>query len=414
MSHARVADSTKAISSASQFSNSEKSTVSLNKLRADTPACEDVTHFNNAGASLMPRPVFEALTAHLALEQEIGGYEAQDAAAEAYADFYSAFAELLNCEADEIAFVESATRAWDMAFYSLPLVPGDRILVHSSTYSSNYLALLQLARRKDLTIDFVPSDEHGQIDVSAMPGLVQDRTKLVLLTHCPSQSGLIQPAEAVGQFAKDHELLYLLDACQSVGQMPVDVQAIDCDALTGTGRKFLRGPRGTGFLYMRRELAERIEPAFVDLQSATLQSKDRYQLAPGARRFESWERNVAGQIALGKAARYAMGIGLDVIAGRVQALAEELRGRLSELDGVMVHDPGEHRSAIVTFAKDGVDVADAKARLRAQKINVSTSPRDWALLDSEARQLPDLIRASVHVYNNEAEVERLVDVVSAL
>ena len=386
----------------------------LATLRADTPTCKSLTHFNNAGASLMPRPVYETFTDHLALEQAIGGYEAQDAAAEARADFYDAFAELLNCHAEEVAFVESATRAWDMAFYSLPLEPGDRILVHSSTYTSNYLALLQLARGKGLIIDFAPSDEHGQIDVAAMPGLVQAKTKLVLLTHCPSQSGLIQPAKAVGQFAKDHGLLYLLDACQSVGQMPVDVQAIGCDALTGTGRKFLRGPRGTGFLYMKRELAEQIEPAFVDLQSASLTSDNSYKLAPGARRFESWERNVAGQIALGKAARYAMNIGLDVIADRVQAMAEDLRARLSVLDGVTVHDPGERRSAIVTFAKAGVDVADAKARLRAQKINVSTSPRDWALLDSEARHLPDLIRASVHVYNNEADVTRLVEAVSRL
>ena len=231
----------------------------LAALRADTPACETLTHFNNAGASLMPRPVYEALTSHLALEQEIGGYEAQDAAKEAQADFYHAFADLLNAAPDEIAFAESATRAWDAIFYALPLEKGDRILVHSSTYSSNYLALLQLAKRKGLHIDFVPSDAHGQIDVNAMHDLMQDSTRLVLLTHCPSQSGLIQPAEAVGRFARTHGILYLLDACQSVGQMPIDVKAIGCHALTGTGRKFLRGPRGTGFLYVRKALAERLE-----------------------------------------------------------------------------------------------------------------------------------------------------------
>jgi selenocysteine lyase/cysteine desulfurase len=388
--------------------------INLSALRADTPACETITHFNNAGASLMPRPVYEALTAHLALEHVIGGYEAQDAAADKRDDFYRAFADLLNCQPDEIAFVESATRAWDMVFYSLPLDPGDRVLAHSSTYTSNYLALLQMVRRKGLRIDFVPSDEHGQIDVAAMPGLVTDRTKLVLLTHCPSQSGLIQPAEAVGQFARDHDLLYLLDACQSVGQMPVDVAAIGCHALTGTGRKFLRGPRGTGFLYMDKALANRIEPAFVDLQSATLKTPDQYELAPGARRFESWERHVAGQIALAKAVRYALDIGLDQIAQRVQSMAQQMRDRLSALDGVTVHDLGLQKSGIVTFAKDGVDVSDAKTRLRAQRIHVSTSPRSWAILDSQARDLPDLIRASVHAYNRDEEIDRLVAAVSAL
>ncbi len=388
--------------------------IDVTTLRADTPACEDLLHFNNAGASLMPAPVYAAMVEHLAREQAVGGYEAQADAAEAMFGFYTAFAELLNAEAEEIAFMESATKAWDAAFYSLPLVPGDRVMVHRSTYSSNYLALLQTARRRGLGIDFVPSDEHGQIDVSAMPGLVRERTKLVLLTHCPSQSGLIQPAEAVGRFAREHDLLYLLDACQSAGQMPLDVRAIGCDALTGTGRKFLRGPRGTGFLYMRRELAERIEPHVVDLESAEWLGQDRYRLAPGARRFEAWERNVAGQIALGRAARYAMDTGLENIAARVQPLAANLRDQLEGLRGVEVHDPGEQRSAIVTLSKAGVDVGEAKAALRAQDINVSVVPRDWALLDAEERGLPDLIRASLHAFNTEAEVERFVEAVDGL
>ncbi len=388
--------------------------IDINALRADTPACERLVHFNNAGASLMPAPVYAAMTEHLAREQAVGGYEAQADAAEAMFGFYTAMAELLNAQAEEIAFMESATKAWDAVFYSLPLVPGDRVMVHRSTYSSNYLALLQTARRRGLGIDFVPSDTHGQIDVSAMPGLVRDRTKLVLLTHCPSQSGLIQPAEAVGRFAREHELLYLLDACQSVGQMPIDVQAIGCDALTGTGRKFLRGPRGTGFLYMRRELAERIEPHVVDLEAAEWLGRESYRLAPGARRFEAWERNVAGQIALGRAMRYALETGLDSIAARVQPMAQSLRERLAALRGVEVHDPGEHRSAIVTLSKLGVDVGEAKAALRAQGINVSVVPREWALLDAEDRDLPDLIRASLHAYNTEAEVMRFVEAVSGL
>lgn len=388
--------------------------IDLTKLRADTPACETLAHFNNAGASLMPNPVYAAMTDHLALEQAIGGYEAQADAAPAIADFYAAFADMLNCDPIEIAFMESATKAWDAVFYSLPLVAGDRILVHRSTYSSNYLALLQLARRKGLGIDFVPSDEHGQIDLEALPGLVTGRTKLILLTHCPSQSGLIQPADAVGRFAKDHDLLYLLDACQSAGQMPLDVQALGCDALTGTGRKFLRGPRGTGFLYMRRDLADRIEPAMVDLQSAEWLAQDRYWLADGARRFEAWERNVAGQIALGQAVRYALDIGLDVIAGRVQPMAAELREALAAVPDVTVHDPGQQRSAIVSFSKQGVDPAGAKQILRDQQINVSVVPRNWALLDADERDLPDLIRASLHAYNSEDEITRLVSAVAGL
>ena len=383
-------------------------------LRADTPACEGMVHFNNAGASLMPTPVWEAFTTHLSREQAVGGYEAQADATAECERFYSAFADMLGCDPLEIAFAESATRAWDAAFYSLPLGEGDRILAHSSSYSSNYLALLQLARRRGLHIDLAPSDAHGQIDVDALPDLLTSQTRLILLTHCPSQSGLIQPAEAVGTFAREHGLIYLLDACQSAGQMPLDVDTIGCDVLTGTGRKFLRGPRGTGFLYMRRDLAESLEPVMVDLQSAEWTAPDSYRLAPGARRFEAWERSVAGQIGLGAAVDYAMGVDLDAIAHRVQALAESLRARLSKLTDVTVHDPGLRKSGIVTFSKSGVDVTQAKATLRALGCNVSVVPRDWALLDAEARHLPDLIRASVHAYNTEDEVGRFVARVARL
>ncbi|GHA96051.1 aminotransferase class V [Algimonas arctica] len=389
-------------------------TLDLSTLRADTPACANLAHFNNAGASLMPMPVYTAMTVHLAREQAVGGYEAQDEAAVAMADFYDAFAAMLNCDPLEIAFMESATRAWDAVFYALPLEPGDRVLVHRSTYSSNYLALLQLAQRKGLEIDLVPSDLHGQIDLDALPGLVRDSTKLILLTHCPSQSGLIQPAAAVGRFAKAHGLLYLLDACQSAGQMPLDVQAIGCDALTGTGRKFLRGPRGTGFLYMRRDLAEQLEPAMVDMQGAEWLAPDRYRLADGARRFETWERNVAGQIGLARAVRYALDVGLDAMAARVQTLAADLRTQLAAIPTVTVHDPGVQKSGIVTFSKSGVYVGAAKQTLRAQNINVSTVPQGSARLDMQERALPDMIRASVHAYNNAHDLARLVKAVRAL
>lgn len=388
--------------------------LNLKNLRAETPACERLIHFNNAGASLMPDPVYRAMMDHLAAEQAVGGYEAQRDAGDARADFYAAFAELLNCNADEIAFAESATRAWDVVFHSLPLTSGDRVIVHRSAYTSNYLALLQLAQRKGLTIDFAPSDEHGQIDVAALPALVRGHTKLILLTHCPSQSGLIQPAAAVGRFAKEHGLIYMLDGCQSVGQMPIDVKAIGCDVLTGTGRKFLRGPRGTGFAYVRRDLAERLDPVFVDLQSAVLGGESTLTLARGAQRFESWERNVAGQIALGRAVRYALNIGLGPIAGHVQPLAEVLRGGLAKCAGVSVHDPGVQKSAIVTFSKAGLDVAEAQSQLHTRGINVSTSPRNWAILDSAERGLPDMIRASVHAYNTEHEVAHFIEAVRSL
>ena len=385
--------------------------IDIETIRADTPACEEVLHFNNAGSSLMPRPVFEALQAVLHDENTVGGYEAERRAADDLASFYIEFAALLNASPDEIAYVENATRAWDMAFYGLDMKPGDRIITHASEYASNYMALLQQARRRDLHIDLVPSDSTGQIDVSALDAMIRPETRLIAITHVPTQGGLVNPAIEVGRIARKHEILYLLDACQSVGQMPVDVRAIGCDILSGTGRKFLRGPRGTGFLYVRRGALHRMEPPFIDLHSATWTGTGSYKLADGARRFENWESYVAGRVGLMTAVRYARAVGLDAIEERVTRLAETLRRELSGIRDVDVHDLGEKKCGIVTFRKNGADPSEMAKKLLLDKIHVSVSAMPYARLDLEPRGLPALVRASVHYFNSEAEIGRFVEAI---
>ena len=387
-------------------------TIDLTTVRADTPACENLLHFNNAGASLIPQPVYEAVINHLALEQRIGAYEAEDAASETLEDFYDAIAKMLSCEPDEIAYVENATRAWDMAFYSLPLEAGDQILTHSSEYASNYLAYLQQAERRGLSVDVVPSDQYGQIDVDALESMINERTRLISLNYIPTQSGLVNPAEKVGEVASRHGIFYLLDACQAVGQMPVDVSRIKCDLLTATGRKFLRGPRGTGFLYVRRSILDKLDPPFIDLRAGNWIDKDRYEFAAGARRFENWESYVAGRVGLTHAVRYALDIGLDNIHHRVVELAAMLRTRLAQIKGVTVKDPGEHKCGIVTFNKQDEEAFELAARLRQQKINISVTTPASARLDSRFAQQQNFARASVHYFNNEDEVERFCRVLS--
>lgn len=380
-------------------------------LRADTPACETVLHFNNAGASLMPDPVYEAVRNHLELERRVGGYEAEARAAGDLADFYTEIAALLGARPEEIAYVENATRAWDMAFYGLPLEPGDRILTHGSEYASNYLAFLQQARRRSLEIDVVPSDACGQIDVAAMETMITPRTRLVAITHVPTQGGLVNPAEAVGAVARRRGLVYMLDACQSVGQIDLDVGRIGCDVLSGTGRKFLRGPRGTGFLYVRRSMIERIEPPFIDLRAATWTGPDGYELAPGARRYENWESNVAGRIGLMRAVRYARSIGVPAIEAEVERLGGLLRAALAERPDIDVQDLGERRCGIVTFVKHDEPPRDLAARLRDRGINVSVSAATSSQLDLGARRIEAVLRASVHCFNTEEEIGRFMDAV---
>lgn len=386
--------------------------IDVTQARALTPGCAQVLHFNNAGSSLMPTPVVEAVKAHLDLEARIGGYEAAAEAMHKWEHAYDAIATLLNCSRDEVAITENASRAWDLAFHALHLKPGDRILTGHAEYVSNWLAFLLVKQRTGCSVELVPDDEHGQFDLEALRRMMDDRVKLVALTHVPSSNGLINPAEEVGAIVRGSEALYLLDACQSAGQLPLDVRAIGCDILSATGRKFLRGPRGTGFLYVRRAIMPRLEPVFIEHQSATWTGRDTFQWRDDARRFETWEKSFANVIGLAEAMDHALLWGLDAIAERVQGLAASLREGLDALPGVTTRDPGLRKSGIVTFTVDGQDAMAIMKRLAAQRINVTVGRKEIARLDLEERGLDKVVRASVHYFNTEREVERFVEAIA--
>lgn len=382
--------------------------LDVNSLRAETPGTDHVLHFNNAGAALPPKPVVDAQIGHLEREATIGGYEAADEAESQITQTYDAIARMLGCDTDEVALVENATRAWDMAFYGLSFEPGDRILTSRADYASNHIACLQVADRTGASVDVVPHDEYGQVDVEALRSMMDQDVALIALTHVPTNGGLVNPAREVGRLAEDADVPFLLDACQSAGQMPLPVDEIGCTMLSATGRKYLRGPRGTGFLYVRRDWIERSEPPLLDLHAATWTGPDTYKIHPDARRFETWESHVAGQVALGVAVNYALDKGLDAIFDRNQHLAKTLRAKLGEIAGVTVHDQGRVRCGITTFTAEQSEAATIQAALRERDVNVSVSPPSSTRLDADARDLPDLVRASVHYYNLEAEIDRFV------
>ena len=388
--------------------------LDIDLLRAETPGCAHVLHLNAAGSALPSRRTLDATLDHLRLEAEIGGYEAADRARETLDGFYPSVARLIGAEAGEIAFIENATRAWDLAFYSLDFKPGDRILTCVSEYSSNYISYLQVAKKTGAEIVVVPDDRHGQIDLGALERAIDTRTKLVSISHIPTQGGLVQPAEAVGKITNDAGVLYLLDACQSVGQLPVDVRKIGCDFLSMAGRKYLRGPRGTGFLYAKRATTAQIEPVFLDNHAAKWTADNGYTVAGDAKRFENWERYFAGVIGLKVAADQANELGMEAIWARLRELADGLRARLAPLKGVTLTDLGQVKGAIVTFAVEGADHNALKLALRAQAINVSVSTQFSSRLDLKGRGLKDVMRASVHIYNTEAELDRFVAALDAV
>lgn len=379
--------------------------IDLDRLRQDTPGCARVIHLNNAGAALMPSVVLETVKAHLDLEAMIGGYEAARQESSRIGYVYDSIAALIGCHRNEIAVVENATRAWDMAFYAIRFQPGDRILTSRAEYASNLIAHHQVARKTGAVIEVIPNDENGQVDVVALEAMMDARVKLVSITHIPTNGGLVNPAVEIGQVTRAHGALYLLDACQSVGQMPVNVSQIGCDILSATSRKYLRGPRGMGFLYVRRDLVEMLEPPFLDLHAATMIDHDRYEIDPSARRFENWESNLAAKLGLGAAIDYALEIGLDAIWNRVRLLADGLRLRLVAMPGVQVHDLGAVRCGIISITVNGISADTLRLRMIEQGINTNVSRAPSTMLDMTARGIQELLRVSLHYYNSEAELE---------
>jgi cysteine desulfurase/selenocysteine lyase len=383
--------------------------IDIDRIRADTPAVARLVYLHNAGAALMPVPVVEAMKRHIDLEAEIGGYAAAQWESDRLQAVYGSVARLVNATPDEIALTENATSAWQMAFYALPFQEGDRILTAEAEYAANYVAYLQVAKRTGAVIDVVPSDDSGELDLRALERMLDERVKLIAITWIPTNGGLVNPGAAVGKIARARGIPYLLDACQAVGQLAVDVDAIGCDILSATGRKFLRGPRGTGFLYVRRAMLDRLEPPMIDHFAAPWVSRDEYRLRDDARRFETWENNYAARLGLGIAVDYALDVGLEPIERRCRLLAGRLRTGLAAVPGIEIRDLGRNAAAIVSFTVEGHEAGAVVSDAAVAGITIGVSNPSSTRLDAEARALPPIVRASPHYYNTEAEIDRLIE-----
>lgn len=388
-------------------------------LRAATPGCQDLIHVNNAGAALPSDATVQTVVDHLHLEARLGGYRARAEAAQDYAALYDRLQCLLNAPAGTLALTESATRAWDIAFYGFPLKPGDLVVTGPGEYSSNRLAMLHRAKRDGIALTVLPADETGSVCLEALtraldPPLGEgQRPALLALTHAPSDNGLVIPVAKAGRLAKAAGVPFLLDACQSAGQLPLDVEALACDFLAGTARKFLRGPRGVGFLYVAPPWLERLDPPFVDYFSAEWE-EDGFALAPGAQRFESYEGPIAARLGFGQALAEALALGLPAICHRINHLAQGLRDGLEQIDGVSLQDRGVTQSGIVSFAFEGLtDHSGLFARAAEAGINFGLITRPPGQLREEPRLTASALRASLHVYNTEAEVARTLDWLAA-
>lgn len=394
--------------------------VEIEQARALTPGCAPdlhQVHLNHAGCSLPPLSVVETQVGYLQREALEGGYEVAAASADAIDGVYASIASLIGAEPHEVARFEHATAAWNAAFWSVPMSEGQRILVHDHEYGANAVGFVRAAETRGVTIERVPSDESGQVSVAAMAdALAGGDVALVSLTHVPTNGGLVNPAADIGALTRAAGVPYLVDACQSIGQLRVDVGEIGCDFLSATGRKYLRGPRGTGFLYVSDSIIDLATPSQPDHHGADLVAVDRYELRPDARRFEYWEYNHAAWLGLGAAVDHAAEWGIDRIEATVTARAAELRGLLRDA-GFVVHDEGVRQCGIVTTtagAPNGPTASELATALGANGFNSSTTMVGSSRYDVERRNLPTMLRLSVHYTNTPDELADAVEVLSGV
>lgn len=379
----------------------------IQELRAATKGTAERIHLNNAGAALPPDAVVNAMVDFLREEALYGGYETEAKYRTQLDHTHTLIAQLIQAHPDEIALVENASAAWDIAFNGLDFKQGDEVITSEMEYASNVLGLLNAQKLYGIVIKMIPNDAEGNFPVSALEAAITARTKLIAVTHIPSTAGNVLPAAEIGEVARKHGIVYLLDACQSVGQMPVDVQAIGCDMLAVTGRKYLRGPRGSGFLYVRREMLDKLKLLFFDGRTVTSMDQQGFVVREDARRFEWYEKNFAVMMGLQRAVEYALNIGVERIWQRIQQLAFLFRQHLRELEGITVHDQGDELCGIITFSIAGVPAAEVRAKLAARNMNVNIGFAKSTLYYMNRKGLDGIVRASVHYYNTEEEIEKV-------
>lgn len=386
-------------------------TIDIDAVQRDTPACRQQVFLDSAGSSLPPTQVLDEVLGHLRREAEVGGYRAAQERIDDAEAGYQLVAEFLDCEPRDVAFTDSATRAWLAAFDAVPLAEGDRVLVTEVEYGANAITLLRRAEQDGISVEVVPSDEHGQLSVEALRDLLDERVKLVSLVHVPTNGGLVNPVTEVAAAAHEVGALVLLDACQSIGQLPVRVRELGVDIVAGTGRKWLRGPRGTGLLVVTEEAGRRLRPRVADMRGGNWDKPAEFSLRHDARVFELWEHGVAERHGLIAAVRYAHDLGIDAIAAAVRDRAERLRHGLSGVDGVEVRDLGENRCGLVTFTVAGRSGDEVKAALRAHNVTVTVSPQSSTRYDMTRRGLDEVVRASPHYFVSPDQLDDAVQAV---
>lgn len=413
-----------------------------------------VIHFNHAGASPSPSSVIERVVEHMYLEQRIGGYTAAVAVEQEMDQVHENIAKLIHALPSEIALVESATVAWTRLFYSMVEHHERTTTVSSGRSQSKVILVSENAYGAQIVAMVKWTEEHGGWKILAIPSALQDdgsstgmvdlviletmlrgeyetsegildptTIALVCVTHIPTNSGVANPVEQVGRLLYQHarHAFYLLDACQSVGQRDVNVKEIRCHGLCATGRKYLRAPRGTGFLFVDEVTASVLRPSHVDHECALITKVPStypasiavtldYKFQDHAKRFSFYESSASTKLGFGEAVRYALedAGGMASIAERIQENATYLQSRLITIPNVTLYYPGTTSGLVVfqtnrnaALVKDLLFTPDQDGN----QFDVSVVPSTSTPLDSARTNVPNLVRASVSYVTTAEEID---------
>ncbi|MFI8106512.1 aminotransferase class V-fold PLP-dependent enzyme [Streptomyces sp. NPDC086023] len=362
-------------------------------------------HLNTAGAGLMPAEVVDVMADHLAQEAAEGAYETELRHADTLdKGVYEALASVLDAPVDDVALFDNATRAWSSAVGALRLTGTGRVWITPYEYAGNLILWTELRRRTGLRVEVVPLTPSGDLDLDWMRRNIREDVAVVSVPHVPSGCGIVNPVEEIGRILAPWPCLYLVDACQSVGQLDVSVRRIGCDLLTGAGRKFLCGPRGTGFAAIGPRLRAAATPLFHDLHVADVTALHDYEVhTDSARRFEYAERSAAAVRGLDAALRHHLARTAEPGTGHDARAA--IRDAIAAVPGTRLIDPGTRHASLVTFVCADVSAARIRAELAARGVSVWVAQGNHTPLYLPGQGVDHAVRVSPHHYTSPQDTE---------
>ena len=372
-------------------------------------------HFNNAGSSLSKKIVLSEIYNYLALEKRIGGYEAQDLEHKKLEKFYTNVSKLINSDESEISFLTNSTLAWNLVFNSIPLKKTDNIIIFENEYSSNYISILK-RRRLFNKLLVIKIKKKGLVDLEDLEKKINADTKLLSVNHIASQCGNVFPVKKIGEIlkSKNKNAIYIVDGCQSIGQIKIDVKNINCDFFTASGRKYLRGPRGTGFLYMKKSITNKIDPIFLDMSSSNIDKDNRIVTRISSRFMENFEHSPALKLGLSTAIEQSLVIGIKNINKRIIKLSEYFRSKVLSNKNLVLMESKDSLSGINTMYFNGNDVSDIFKHLSKLGIRTYISNEKTSTLYFKKIKKKNILRISFHYFNTKKEIDCLVKVLDDL